>query len=51
MPHVHVGTQEALATFLMVILVGFLWRLAAQALGRSDNTFAAAIGKGMSTLY
>lgn len=43
--HLHIGTLEAIKVFLMVIVVGFFWRLGA--LYWSDSP----IGKSMAFLY
>jgi hypothetical protein len=43
--HVHVSTLTALATFLQVIIVGFLWRALAV---RIHDT---PIGKAMAFIY
>jgi hypothetical protein len=51
MEHVHVSALAAFQTFLMVILVGFLWRLAAAHAAKSDSPVLSALGKGMASLY
>lgn len=49
--HVHLSALEAMETFLYVILMGFLWRLASAHLAQSDNETASAFGKAMATIY
>jgi hypothetical protein len=51
MPHVHVSALSALAIFLQVLIVGFLWRLMANHLGSSQNQTLSAVGKAAATLY
>ena len=45
MPHVHLGAMDAVKTFLMVIVVGTIWRLIA---GYFHDT---PIGQGMAYMY
>lgn len=43
--HVHLGALDAIKVFLMVILVGFVWRVVAMCL--SDTS----LGRAMAVLY
>lgn len=49
--HVHLSALEALATFLYVVCVGFLWRLLSAQLTKSETPVLSAFGKAMATIY
>jgi hypothetical protein len=49
--HVHLSALEAFATFLYVIVVGFLWRLLSAQLAKSGNDSLSSVGKAMATIY
>lgn len=49
--HVHVSALDAMSTFLYVIVMGFLWRLASAHLAKSTNDNVSSIGKAMATIY
>lgn len=49
--HVHSSALSAVNTFLAVIVVGGLWRVASAELVDSDNEWVAAAGKAMSYVY
>lgn len=49
--HIHLSALEALATFLYVVCVGFLWRLLSSRLASSDSEPVSAFGKAMATIY
>jgi len=49
--HVHSSTLSAVNTFLAVIVVGGLWRVASAELVDSDNPWLEATGKAMSYVY
>lgn len=45
MNHIHASAMSAVTVFLMVVLVGALWRLAAMHLSQTS------LGKAMAVLY
>lgn len=49
--HIHLSALEAVATFLYVVCVGFLWRLLSASLAKSDNDSVSSVGKAMATIY
>jgi hypothetical protein len=49
--HTHFSAMNALNTFLAVLIVGSLWRLASAHLAAANNETAAHLGRAMAFQY